>query len=122
MVSRWDFLLFCSLALAIGLVWITLSYLNDREKLHEERLVGALNFTEEKIESELNRNADLYQPVIGPLAKANHWRLSGIVVSADSLSSSNHDPFTAVLENLCPDFAKSSCWRVEELVVAEGAH
>lgn len=85
---------------------------------YEEKLLGALNFTEEKIESALNFNADLYEPAIGPQAKADHWRLSGIVVSTDSVGGSSRTPFTAVLENLCPDFAKSSCWRVEELVVA----
>jgi hypothetical protein len=111
------FLVFCVVVVSIGLLGVALPYLKGKEKQHEERLVGALNFTEQTIEAALDLHAGLYKPSIAPASTQGHWVVSGIMVAKDGLSGSGSAPFSAVLESVCSDSAKSSCWRMIELDV-----
>ncbi len=108
--------------LTIGLVWITLAYLDDREKDHEERIVGALNFLDGTIEASRDLDADLYAPSIKPRPEPGHWVLSGIMVIRDGEAGQPRDrralpPFSAILESICLDHFDPTCWRLEKLVV-----
>jgi len=116
------FLIFCGLMLTIGLVWITLAYLDDREKDHEERNVGALNFLDGTIEASRDLDADLYAPSIKPRPEPGHWVLSGIMATRDSVAGrpryrAGRGPFSAILESICHDYIDPTCWRLEKLVV-----
>ena len=116
------FLIYCGLLLTIGLVWVTLAYLNARDKEYEERLVGALNFLDGTIETSRDLAADLYAPSIKPRPEPGHWVLSGIMVDRNSVAGQlryrrNPSPFSAILEIICFDYVDPACWRLEKLVV-----
>lgn len=111
------FLIFCVVVVVTGLLALTLPYLKDRDRKHEERLVGALNSAEEAIETTLDRRARLYQPSMARGAQRGHWVVSGIMVSQEGLTGTASAPFSAVLESVCPESAKPSCWRVIDLAV-----
>ncbi len=115
-VGRAISLIFCSLMLAIGIVWITLAYLDSREKDYKERIVGALEFLDGVLD------AHLYAPAIKPRPESGHWILSGIIVTRDSGTGRRRigtgpAPFSAILESICPDTADPTCWRLETLAV-----
>jgi hypothetical protein len=115
-------LIFCGLMLTIGLVWIALAYLDDREKDYAERIVGALKFLDGTIEASRNLDADLYAPSIKPQPEPDRWALSGIMVIRDGEAGERRDKggpprFSAILESICLDDFDPTCWRLEKLVV-----
>ncbi len=111
------FLIFCSLMLLIGLVWVSLSHLDDRDSEYEERLVGAVKFLEGEIEISQGLGSDVYAPSIEPGSSPNHWVLSGIVVTRKSVGARGRAPFSATLESTCLDYVDSTCWRLGRLAV-----
>ncbi len=116
------FLICCGLLLTIGLVWVTLVYLNARDKEYEERLVGALSFLEGAIETSRDLDAGIYAPSIKSRPEPGHWALSGIMVDRNSVAGGlryrrDPSPFLAILENVCFDYVDPTCWRLEKLVV-----
>jgi hypothetical protein len=116
------FLIFCGLMLTIGLVWVTLAHLDDRDKDYEERLIGALKFLDGSIETSQAFDADLYAPSIEPRSEPGHWVLSGIMVTRDSVAGrpryrTGRGPFSAILESTCLDYVDPTCWRLEKLAV-----
>ncbi len=116
------FSIYCGLLLTIGLVWVTLAYLNARDKEYEERLIGALNFLDGTIETSRDLDADLYAPSIKPRPEPGHWVLSGIMVFRDSVAGQlryrrDPSPFSAILESICFDYVDPNCWRLERLAV-----
>jgi hypothetical protein len=96
------FLVLCSTIMMIALAWVTLSYLEDRDREQEQRFIGALNFTEEVIKTALGPHADIYESSITPGSKSSYWAFS---------------EFIAVLESVCSESADPSCWRVDELAI-----
>jgi hypothetical protein len=115
-------LIFCGLMLAIGLAWITLVYLDNRQKNYEERVVGALKFLDGAIDTLREFDADLYAPSIKSRPEPNRWVLSGIMVIRGGEAKQSRDRrgpprFSAILESICLDHADPTCWRLEELVV-----
>jgi hypothetical protein len=56
--------IFCGLMLTIGLVWVTLSHLNDREKVYEARITGALKFLDGVVATSREYDVSLYAPKI----------------------------------------------------------
>ena len=108
--------------LTIGLVWVTLAHLDDRDKDYEERLIGALTFLDRTIETPRDFDADLYAPSIEPRTEPGHWVLSGIMITRDSVAGrpryrTSRGPFSVILESTCPDYVDPTCWRLEKLVV-----
>jgi hypothetical protein len=111
------FLVLCSTIMMIALAWVTLSYLEDRDREQEQRFIGALNFTEEVIKTALGPHADIYESSITPGSKSSYWAFSGIVISKDNLGTTSGAQFIAVLESVCSESADPSCWRVDELAI-----
>lgn len=116
------FLIFCGLMLTIGLVWVTLAHLDDRDKDYEERLIGALKFLDGTIETYRDFDADLYALSIEPRSEPDHWVISGIMVTRDSVAGrprykTGRGPFSAILESICLDYVDPTCWRLEKLAV-----
>jgi len=104
--------------LAIGIVWITLAYLDSREKDYEDRIAGALKFLDETIDTFRGLDADLYAPSIKARPESGHWVLSGIMVIHDGEAERSVDgPFSANLQSTCLDHVDPTCWRLEELKV-----
>ncbi len=101
----------------IALAWVTLSYLEDRDREQEQRFIGALNFTEELIKTALGPHTDIYESSIAPGSKSGYWAFSGIVISKDNLGSTSRAPFVAVLESVCSESADPSCWRMDDLAI-----
>ena len=111
------FLVLCSTIMMIALAWVTLSYLEDRDREQEQRFIGALNFTEEVIKTALGPHADIYESSITPGSKSSYWAFSGIVISKDNLGTTSGAQFIAVLESVCSESADPSCWRMDELAI-----
>ncbi len=114
--------LFCGLMLTIGLMWVALGYLDARDKEYVQRLIGALNFLDGKIETSRELDADLYAPSIEPRSEPGHWVLSGIMITRDSVAGrpryrTSRGPFSAILESICLDYVDPTCWRLEKLAV-----
>ena len=104
------FLVFCLVLLTIVLIGIALPYLDSRDQDYEQRLVGALNFTERAIEAALGGPADIYEPMIAPGSKPGQWALSGTLVFKDELGGKARAPFAVSLQSLCSDPGISACW------------
>ena len=111
------FLVFCGVLSTIALVGIALPYLLSRDRVYEQRLVGALDFTEKSMEAALGGPAEIYKPAIAAGSKPGHWTLSGIVVSKDELDGEARARFVANLQSLCADAADSTCWQTVELSI-----
>lgn len=111
------FLAFCAIVVAIGLLGLALPYLKERDRAYEDRLVGALEFAEEKIGEALDLRPSLFRPSIAPGAEPGQWVVSGIVVSQNSAAETDSAPFSAVLESVCPEVGQRSCWRMLALTV-----
>ncbi len=112
------FLIFCSSMLLIGLMWVALPHLDDRDSEYEERLVGAVKFLEGAIEISQGFGSDVYAPSIEPGSSPNHWVLSGIVVTRKSVGARGRAPFSATLERTCLDYGDPTCWRLAGFAVA----
>ncbi len=115
-------LIFCGLMLAIGLAWIAVVYLEDRQKDYEERVVGALKFLGESIDTLHDLDADLYAPSIKSRPEPNRWVISGIMVIREGKAELSRDRrdlprFSAILESICLDHGDPACWRLQELVI-----
>ncbi len=115
------FLIFCSSMLMIALVWAALPYLDSRDSEYEERLVGAVKFLEGAVEAFQDVSADVYDPSIEPGSSPNHWVLSGIVVTRESVAEARRTSFSAILESTCVDYVDPTCWRLAEFAVADRA-
>jgi len=113
------FLAFCVTVVVIGLAGVAVLYVQDRGRAHEARLVGALNFTEEKIEQSLDWRASLFKPSIVPGTEQGQWVVSGIIVRRNSVAGTGaaNAPFQAVLKSVCAAAAEPSCWRMVDLAV-----
>jgi len=111
------FLVFCIVLSSVVLIGLALPYLDSRGRAHEQRLVGALNFTEKAIEAALRAPADVYEPAIAPGSSPDHWTLSGLVVSRNELNGGARAPFVARLRSVCSDPGAARCWQTVELVV-----
>jgi hypothetical protein len=116
------FLICCGLMLAMGLVWVTLDYLNARDKEYVERFVGTLKFLDATIKTSRDFDAHLYAPSIKPRPEPGHWVLSGFMVTRDSVAGrprirTDHVPYSAILESICLDYIDQACWRLEKLSV-----
>jgi hypothetical protein len=108
--------------LAMGLVWVTLDYLNARDKEYVERFVGAIKFLDATIKTSRDFDAHLYAPSIKPRPEPVHWILSGFMVTRDSVAGrprirTYHVPYSAILESICLDYVDQACWRLEKLSV-----
>ncbi len=108
--------------LTIGLVWVTLVHLDDRDKDYEERLIGALKFLDGTIETSRDFDADLYALSIEPRSEPDHLVISGTMVTRDSVAGrsryrTGRGPFSAILESICLDYVDPTCWRLEKLAV-----
>ncbi len=104
------------------LAWVALAHLDDRDRDYEKRLIGALKFLDGTIETSRGFDASLYAPAIAPRPQPGHWVLSGLMVPRDSAArqprlGAGLGPFSAVLENVCRDYANPACWRLERLSV-----
>ena len=108
--------------LAIGLAWITLNYLDGRQRDYEERVVGALKFLDATIDAFPDLDADLYAPSIKPQPEPNRWVISGILVIRDGEAEQarlgkHRRPVSASLESVCLNHGDPACWQLEELEV-----
>jgi len=111
------FLVFGGVVTTVVLLGFALPYLDNRERDYEQRFVGALNFTEETIEGAFDLPAGIYKPKIAPGPKPGHWKLSGTLVSKDSLGGMARVPFLAVLQSLCVEPGNPECWQMVRLEV-----
>jgi hypothetical protein len=120
--KRKGLLIFCGLMFMTCLAWVALAHLDDRDRDYEKRLIGALKFLDGTIETSRDFDAGLYAPSIAPRSQPGRWVLSGLMVPRDSAArqprfGAGLGPFSAVLENICRDYADPACWRLEKLSV-----
>jgi len=113
------FLAFCVAVAVIGLAGLVVLEAQDRSRAHEARLVGALSFTEGKIQQSLDLRASLFKPSIVPGAEPGQWVVSGIMARQNTLAGTGaaNAPFRAVLESVCAEAAETSCWRMLDLAI-----
>lgn len=111
------FLIFCGLTALVVAVAFALPYLDSRDKAYEARLVGALNFVESAVEASRPISVEIYDPEIAPLAASNTWRLSGVMVSHDSVGKMERASVAAVLQSRCEDAGNPECWQIKEFTL-----
>jgi len=107
--------------LLIALVWAALPHLDHRDREYEKRLTGALEYLEGAVEASQDVSADVYDPSIEPSSNPNHWVLSGIMVTRESVAETRRTSFSAILESTCVDYGDPTCWRLAEFAVADRA-
>jgi hypothetical protein len=111
------FLLFCAFLSGIIVLGVALPHLDDRDRIYEERLVGALRSAEVSLGAALGTSADIYEAAIAPGSTPGDWTLSGRVVSRRELNGKTGVPFVANLRSQCSNPADSGCWETVELAI-----
>ena len=111
----------CLVAFLIAF-WVAYPYLHSRNKEYENRLVGALNLVEEKIEASsediLEANV-FHSPSIRPEPEADVWGVSGQVSVRSRSGDGYQKPYFAAVENLCRTYLERKCWRLKTLMVGD---
>ena len=111
----------CLVAFLIAF-WVAYPYLQSRNKEYENRLVGALNLVEEKIEASsediLEANV-FHSPSIRPEPEADVWGVSGQVSVRSRSGDGYQKPYFAAVENLCRTYLERKCWRLKTLMVGD---
>ena len=110
-------LLLCGTIILIALAWLTLAYLEERDKHHAQRTLSALSFAEKAIEAKMKSESDIYDPSMTPGQKADRWVLTGILVYKDSVVGTIHKRFVAILKSLCPVLGNPDCWQMDRLSI-----
>ena len=109
------FFRFIALVVFLGIAWVAIPLLVGRDKESEQRLVGALNFVQETIQRSYYEPFDLdvfKSPTIDRESQPNVWSISATLAISDSTGTAIHEPYTAVVENVCQAYAEHRCWRL----------
>ncbi len=116
------FFRFIALVVFLGIAWVAIPLLVGRDKESEQRLVGALNFVQETIQRSFYEPFDLdvfNSPAIDRKSQPNVWSISATLAISDSTGTAIHEPYTAVVENVCQAYAEHRCWRLVQLTIGD---
>ena len=113
---------FFALVAFLGIAWFVIPMLVGRDKEPEERLVGALNFVQSTIQysRSVPFDVDVFDsPSIERDSQPNVWSISATLAIPVSTGTVIHEPYTALVENICPAYAEHRCWRLVQLTIGD---
>ncbi len=116
------FFRFVGLVVFLGIAWVAIPMLVGRDKESEQRLVGALNFVQDAIKYSHPAPFDLDvfdSPSIERESEPNVWSISATLAITDGTGTVIHEPYTAVVENVCQAYAERECWRLIQLTIGD---
>ncbi|MCZ6863073.1 MAG: tetratricopeptide repeat protein [Alphaproteobacteria bacterium] len=116
------FIRFVCLVVFLGTAWVVIPILMGGNKEPEKRLIGALNFLQETIQYSRPVPFDLDvfdSPTVELESAPDIWSISAILTITSNTGTEIKQPYTAVVENVCPDFGERKCWRLVQLTIRD---
>lgn len=113
------FFILIGIGVVIGLsTWVSAT-MNAYERSYEQKLVGALNAVEAKIDESVDpvSNIRLHSPTITYDETNRLWALTGIAVLSGAVGQATYAEFRADIRPLCGPSWAPECWRIETLIV-----
>jgi len=102
----------------IGLVWLAVPLITRDGARNQKRVVGALKFVEERIETlgSGDQVVDAFHlPILQEGPEPNAWVVSGVVEMHDAAAGKHFKPYVAELTSVCNSYSDSRCWSLEKL-------
>lgn len=115
------FLSLLSVAILLAMAAFVPKAIHSRERVHEDRLLGALKVIERTIEASSDeiRRIGLYAPKMTPGPVAHKWFVDGVVTSSDAIGEQTYARFNANLTQKCPTLLDAVCWQIDQLAVGK---